>query len=167
MMLLQAMQQDIAAGFLDSSDAVMLINTHNVKQAQMIWAYKVKRNKELMSQREMEKIQLNNEGAKEAAMIAQQAAAEQQQLKMQFDMAMKQMELQAEVEKERLKLDYQYRMNVESNMTKLQISDQDNEGRVGSAAIQGEAKQISQQIAAQATIEAARMKKETGGNEKK
>jgi hypothetical protein len=166
-MLMQAMQPDIANGYLDSVDAGTLIYTHNVKQAFQIWGFKVKRAKELMQQREMEKIQLNNEGAKEAAMIAQQAAAEQQQLKMQFDMSMKQMELQAEVEKERLKLDYQYRMNVESNMTKLQISDQDNEGRVGSAAIQGEAKQISQQIAAQATIEAARMKKETGGNEKK
>jgi hypothetical protein len=167
MMLLQAMQEDIRAGFLDSSDSVTLINTHNVKQAEMIWSYKVKRNKEMMQQQEMQKIELNNQGAKEAAMIAQQAASEQQQMKMQFDMAMKQMELQAEIEKERLKLDYQYRMNTESNMTKLQISDQDNEGRVGSAAIQGEAKQISQQIAAQATIEAARMKKETGGNEKK
>jgi hypothetical protein len=82
-------------------------------------------------------------------------------------MAMKQMELQAEIEKERLKLDYQYRMNSESNMTKIAISEQDNEGRVGSAVVQGDAKTTSQQIAAQATIEAARMKKETGGNEKK
>lgn len=166
-MLLQAMQQDIAQGTLDSSDAVMLINTHNVKQAQMIWSYKVKRNKELMQQQEMQKIQLNNEGAKEAAMIAQQAAAEQEQAKMQFELAKLQMTLDADLQKEQMKLDYQYRMNSESNMTKLQISDQDNEGRVGSAAIQGEAKQVSQQIASQATIEAARMKKETAGNEKK
>jgi hypothetical protein len=48
MWLLQQMQGDIANGYLNTSDAVLLVNTKNVKQAQSIWAYRVKKEKEKM-----------------------------------------------------------------------------------------------------------------------
>jgi hypothetical protein len=166
-MLLQAMQQDIANGFLDSSDAVLLVNTHNVKQAQMIWAYRVKRAKEMLQQQEIQKIQLNNEGAKEAAMIAQQQAAELEQQKMQFEMQKLQMNYQYELQKLQMELSAKASMNTENNLTKLEVADVDNDGRVGSASVQGQAKMTAQQIAAQAQIESAKLKKESGGNEKK
>lgn len=167
MMLLQAMQQDIANGLLDSSDAVMLINTHNVKQAQMIWSYRVKRAKEMMQQQEMEKIRLNNEGAKEAAMIAQQQAAMLEQQRMEFELTKEQMKYEFELNKLQMQLQANAGMNTENNMTKLEIADVDRDGRVGSASVQGQAKMTSQQIAANAQVEAARLKKESGGNEKK
>lgn len=167
MMLLQAMQQDIASNLLDSSDAVMLINTHNVKQAQMIWSYRVKKAKEMMQQQEMEKIRLNNEGAKEAAMIAQQAAAEMEMQRMEFEMQKDQMKYEYELSRLQMQLEAQAGMNLENNMTKLEIADVDKDGRVGSASVQGQAKMTAQQIAANAQVEAARLKKESGSNEKK
>jgi hypothetical protein len=83
--LLQQMQQDIANGFLDSSDAAMLINTHNVKQAMMIWAYKVKKAKQAKEQAAMAQIEANNRGASEAAQVAGQIDMQ----KMQMDYEMK------------------------------------------------------------------------------
>lgn len=166
-MLLQIMQQDITNGLLDSSDAIMLINTHNVKQAQMIWSYRVKRAKEMLQQQELQKIQLNNEGAKEAAMIAQQQAAAIEQQRMQFELQKEQMKYQFELQKLQMTLDAQANMNLENNMTKLEIADVDRDGRVGSASVQGQAKMTAQQIASQAKLEGDRIKAENVGNEKK
>ncbi|MEO7140841.1 MAG: hypothetical protein ABIY51_11270, partial [Ferruginibacter sp.] len=60
MWLLQLMSADIQNGFLDSSDAVTLVNTKNVKQAQGIWSFKVKRAKQQMQQEKMAQIQAQN-----------------------------------------------------------------------------------------------------------
>lgn len=45
-LLYSMMQEDIKAGNLDSSDAITIINTCNIKQAQQILAYRVKTNKQ-------------------------------------------------------------------------------------------------------------------------
>lgn len=167
MWLLQQMQGDIANGFLDSSDAALLVNTHNVKQAQIIWAYKVKKNKQMMQQNEMQKIQLNNQGAKEAAAIAQEQATMQQQMMMQFELQKKQMELQAELMKEKMKIESMERIALQNNMTKLEVSGNEGSAKVEASARQAEAKVESQFIAAQAAIEKQEIANEKPANTEK
>jgi hypothetical protein len=98
--LLQQMQNDIANGFLDSSDAAMLINTHNVKQAMMIWAYKVKKAKEAIEQSKMAQIQENNKGAAEAADRATRGQA--QNLQMESQLRIQELMAKGQIDKELL-----------------------------------------------------------------
>ncbi len=162
--LLQQMQQDIANGFLDASDAVTLINTHNIKQAQQIWAYKVKKNKELAQRNELEKIEANNRGAGEAAQIAAQLEQQQKQLEWEFELQKeqmrimgelkkKEMELQAELQIKQLELSVKSQMNTESNTAKVVAQDSASQAKVISQQIAQETKLASDEINAVASIE--------------
>jgi hypothetical protein len=119
MWLLQQMQGDIANGFLDSSDAAMLINTHNVKQAMMIWAYKVKKAKEALEQSKMAQIQANNEGAAAAADRATQGQAQNLQMEHQF--ALEKIQVQGQVDERLLdkKLQVEAQVAQSESMTKV------------------------------------------------
>jgi hypothetical protein len=131
MWLLQQMQQDIANGFLDSSDAAILINTHNVKQAMMIWAYKVKKAKEAQAQQQMAQIQENNRGSAEAAQIAIQG----DMAKMDKQTQNKIIEIQAQGEEDR-----------KTEMVRAQ-------GKNADSQTQASAKVYGSQIAANAAIQ--------------
>lgn len=147
--LLQQMNADIVSGYLDSSDAVTLVNTHNAKQAQMIWAYKVKKAKEEMNQQKMAEIQTQNQGAQQAAIIAQQGAVQQQQMQMQFELAKKQMELNAELEAKRITAESNERMKLMDSQTKLAVSNETADAKIQSVDVAGQHSQIKQAIANQ------------------
>jgi len=162
--LLQQMQQDIANGFLDASDAVTLINSHNPKQAQQIWAYKVKKNKEIAQQNELAKIEANNRGASEAAMMAAQLEGQQKQVEYDFELQKEQMRIMGELKKEEMRLQAELsmkqlemavkqQMNTETAESKMITQDGANQAKVISQQISAESKIISDQIAAEAAIE--------------
>jgi len=143
MWLLQQMQQDIANGFLNTSDAVMLVNTHNAKEAQMIWAYRVKKEKEKMQEYELQKIQMNNQGASEAAQMAAQLKAQEVDQDWQYKLQEKQMELQATLQMEQMKLDTQLQMKQMEVMAKVQVGEGSDNAKVTAANITAEAKIIA------------------------
>ncbi len=144
--LYQMMQADIMNGFLDSSDAVTLVNTHNVKQAQMIWAYRVKKAKQAIQDQKMKELQLTNDGMAQQAQIAQQATA--QQLLMEYDLKAKlrQMELESMERIEMMKVQSMEKIAFYSNNTKLQVAGADHDGKVVSAETQAQAKLVSTQV---------------------
>ncbi len=147
--LLQQMQMDIQNGWLDTSDAVLLVNTKNVKQAQMIWAHRVKKAKEKQQQQELAKIQANNEGQQQSAMMAQQMTSEQRQTEMQFELQKEQMRLQAELEKERMKIESMERIAMMNSQTKLAVAEESGSSKVNSHMLQGNAMIEKQKIANQ------------------
>ena len=110
MWLMQNMQADIQNELLDSSDAVYLINTKNVKQAQMIWSYRVKAAKEKRQQYEMQKIQEQNQGTQQAAKIAQEGAMQQKQMEYQFELEKEQLRISGELQKEQMRVESQERI---------------------------------------------------------
>jgi hypothetical protein len=79
-LLLQAMQGDIANGFLDSADVAYILTVHNVKQAQMIFAHKVKKNKENIENAKLAHEQATFKGQQESAAMASQMKAQEIQL---------------------------------------------------------------------------------------
>lgn len=87
--LLQSMAENIKAGYLDESDVIMIMNTYNLKQAQQMIAYKVKKGKEKRQQEAMALQQANGEVQVRSAQAAEQAKQQTLQLeyslKMQFD----------------------------------------------------------------------------------
>lgn len=146
MWLLQQMQVDIQNQLLDTSDAVTLVNTKSAKQAQMIWAYKVKKNKEIMQQNEMAKIRENNMGAQQAAMVASQLEQQKVDQEWSYKLQEKQMELMADIKKKELELNVQ----VQLKQMELMVKDKMNMDMVGGkenvADITGQAKIISASI---------------------
>lgn len=118
-LLLMQIQQDQAQGLLDTADALYILNVYNVKQAQQMLAYKVRKNREAQQKAEMAKIQENNQGAQQAALVAEQA--KQQTLQLEWSLKMQYMErekqLEAMIKQQELQL--KYGMNNENNQTKI------------------------------------------------
>lgn len=141
MWLMQQLQQDIANGFLDTSDAIQVINTHNAKQAQQILAYRVKKSKQAMQQQEIQKIQAANEGNERTAQAAEAGRQQTLQMEYQFKTQIRQMELQAELQKAAMELEAKRGMNSETAGAK-----------VNAAVITGDAKVESAEIAAHASM---------------
>lgn len=118
-MIIQGMQQDKMAGLIDDSDIIMILNTYNIKQAQQMLAYKVKKSKQDMQQNEQAKIQSTVQGQQQSAQQtqqnAQQLSAQDHQQKMdeinltkQWDLKIKGMDVQAKAA-----------MNTENNQVKV------------------------------------------------
>jgi hypothetical protein len=125
--LLMAIQQDQAQGFLDSADALYIMNVYNIKQAQQMLAYKARKNKESMQKAEMAKIQENNQGAQQAALVAEQA--KQQTLQVEWGLKTQYMEREKELTGMLMQMEMQmkYGMNNENNQTKVTTTVLQNE----------------------------------------
>lgn len=145
--LMQAMQQDIANGFLNAADAITLINTKNVKEAQMIWAYRVKKEKENQQQQRMAEIQAQQQGNMQAAQIAQQAEAQKFQMQAELELQKEQMRIQGELEKERMRIESAERIAMANNNTKIQVSSEQGSAKENSTHIAGQSSIMKQQIA--------------------
>lgn len=147
MWLMQAMQQDIANGFLSSADAITLINTKNVKEAQMIWAYRVKKEKENQQQQKMAEIQAQQQGNMQAAQIAQQAEQQRFQMQAELELQKEQMRIQGELEKERMRIESAERIAMYHNNTKLQVSTNEKDAKENATHIAGQSSIMKQQVA--------------------
>lgn len=134
--LLQLMQGDVVNGFLDSSDAVLIVNTHNVKQAQSIWAYRVKKAKQQMQNDKMQQIQQQNQGAQQAAQIASQSQQQLFQAEAQLKIQLKQIEVDGDIRKEELKQQYTLQGIREQNLAKQAVADTTGTAKVISSHVQ-------------------------------
>lgn len=155
--LLQQMNSDIVNGYLDSSDAVTLVNTKNAKQAQQIWAYKVKKAKEALQQQKMAEIQAQNEGNQQNTMIAQQGQMELFKMQAQLEIYKQQIVSQTELEKEKIRMQAQldmkqmemgirYQIGSEQNQTKEKVQDSISTSKVISTQIAAEGTTAKQHI---------------------
>lgn len=85
-LLYQQMQFDIQNGFLDTSDALYIMNVYNLKQAQMILAYRAKRNKQDIEQNKQAATAQTIQGQQQSAQQAQQMAMQLEQVQHQNKM---------------------------------------------------------------------------------
>jgi len=145
--LMQAMQQDIANGFLNSSDAVLLINTKNVKEAQVIWAYRVKKEKERQQKQKMAEMQAQQENNMQAQQAAAQVAQQQFQMESQFELQKEQMRIDGELQKEKMRIESAERIALANNNTKLQMSSNETDAKQNSTQIAGQSSIMKQQVA--------------------
>jgi len=150
--LMQAMQQDIANGVLNTSDAVMLVNTKNVKQAQMIWAYKVRKEKERLQEQRMAEIQAQNEGTQQTAQMAQEAKMQEFQMQAELEIRKEQMRIQGELEKERMRIESAERIAMMGSNAKVQVATYTGDAKENSTQIASQSAVLKQQIANDAKI---------------
>lgn len=118
-LLLMQIQQDQAMGLLDSADALYILNVYNVKQAQQMLAYKVRKNKEAAEKAKMAINQQTIEGQQQSAMMAEQAKRETIEHEWNLKFQYLQMEKDLEARNLQLELQVKDKMNNENNQTKL------------------------------------------------
>lgn len=118
-LLLMQIQQDQAMGLLDSADALYILNVYNVKQAQQMLAYKVRKNKEAAEKAKMAINQQTIEGQQQSAMMTEQAKRETLEHEWNLKFQYLQMEKDLEARNMQLELQVKDKMNNENNQTKL------------------------------------------------
>lgn len=117
--LVSNMQQNIAAGTLDLSDAVMIVNTNNLKAAEMKLAYKVKKNKAQMQKDAMANQQQTIQGQQQSAAQTAQAAIQLEQLQQKGKMDIENMRSQTQIKVEGMKLQSAEGIALQNNQAKV------------------------------------------------
>ena len=173
--IMQQVQGDIVNGFLDTSDAILIINTHNAKQAMEILAYRVKKAKDNINKQKMAELQSTNQANMQIAQMAQQEKFQLLQMELQTKMQINRDTLQVELQKEQMKIQAElqirqyemqikYGMNTDMASAKVQAAEITASAKVASAHIQGADSHIGKIIDGEASItkqKVANEKKET------
>lgn len=120
--IMQQVQQDIANGLLNTSDAIFIISTHNAKQSMQILSYRVDKAKDQMAQQKQAEIQAQNQGAQQSAQIAAQSQQQMLAMELQSKEKQKQMEVEGEIQKELIRQQHALQISRETNMQKLQAN---------------------------------------------
>lgn len=179
--LLQQMQMDIQNGFLDTSDAVMLVNTKSAKEAQMIWAYRVRKAKERAQQYELEKIQMQSDANAQVAMASEQAKQQTMMLQGELELKKEEMRIMGELQKEQMRLQAQVQMkmleiqvkdkiNMDMSDAKRDVADTTAEAKIIASSIDQQGKAIANTISGEAAIakqEIANQKPQSKSSSKK
>ena len=145
--LMEMMAADIQNGYLDSADAITLINTKNVKQAQQMWAFKVARTKKNMQEQELRKLQTTNEGNAQLAQTAQQTTFQTMQMQQDFELKKEAMRIQGELQKEAMRIASQERIVQIQTGGKIHANSETAQAKILSTEIQGNHAQHKQIIA--------------------
>lgn len=122
MWIMNQVQQDIANGFLNVSDAILIISTHNAKQALSILSYRVDKAKENMAQQKQAEIQAQGQQAQQAAAIAAQTQMQMKQMEADVEIRKKELEVQGELQKEQLRQQYALQIARETNLSKESVA---------------------------------------------
>ena len=123
-------------GLIEPSDKILVMSIRNLKQADMVLAYKIKKRKEEMQKNEMAKIQAQQQGSEQAAMIAIQGKQQELELSTQSQIAVINAQMQWQYIIEKMK----------------------KENDINEAKVHAESKVIASQIAADASLMKEQMK---------
>jgi hypothetical protein len=110
-MLLQQVQAGQAGGMLDIEDAIVIQNTDNLKVAQQILAYKIKKRREQAQQDAMQQQQMNGQIQMQSAQAAEQA--KQQTLQLEAQVKSQLIQVEKEMDAKLLEMKYQYELMLE------------------------------------------------------
>ena len=146
--LMQILQASVAQGQVDFEDAVFIENINNIKQAQQVLAYRIKKKREEAEERSMKQQQMNGQIQQEAAQSAEQA--KQQTLQMEFQMKSEMEKLKHQLDLEIQKAKHEHELQIEELKagTKLEASAYDNlpTKEAGMQMMQDELPQSSQPV---------------------
>lgn len=101
--LLQSMAQYKAAGLMEPEDEFMIMNTDNLKVAQQILAFKIKKRKKEEEEKAARMQQMNGQIQQQSAVVAEQAKQQTIQIEGQVKAQVEQVKIQGQIEIERVK----------------------------------------------------------------
>jgi D-ribose pyranose/furanose isomerase RbsD len=133
--LAQRINLAIQSGQITLADAIMLENLGNMKYAEVMLAYKIKKNDEEKQQRAMEQQQMNGQIQMQSAQAAE--AAKQQTLQMEINLKSQYLQLEKQLESQLLAMKLQNEAMIEQG--KL-------EGKINTAKIEADSREYIAQI---------------------
>jgi len=128
-MLMQQVQAGQAGGLLDIEDAIIIQNTDNLKVAQQILAYKIRKRKEQEEEKAMRMQQMNAEVQMQSAQAAEQA--KQQTIQVEGQVKSQLIQVEKELEAKLLEMKYQYELMLEEMRQngKVKAKKEENKGK--------------------------------------
>lgn len=128
-MLMQQVQAGQANGMLDIEDAIIIQNTDNLKVAQQLLAYKVKKRRAEEEEKSMRQQQMNAQVQQESAMAAEQA--KQQTIQVETQSKAQLVQIEKEYEMKLMEMKYQFEMQLEQirQQGKVLTKDMENTGK--------------------------------------
>jgi hypothetical protein len=133
--LSRRIEQAIQSNQITLADAMMIENLENLKYAEVLLGYRIKKNQEETQQRAMEAQQMNGQIQQQSAMAAEQAKQQTLQMEAQVKMQMIQMEKQLESQLLAMKL-----------QNEAMIEQGKIEGKINTAKIESDSREYIQQI---------------------
>jgi hypothetical protein len=109
--LMQQVQAGQANGLLDIEDSVIIQNTDNLKVAQQLLAYKIKKRREQEEEKAIRMQQMNAETQQQSALVAEQA--KQQTLQVEGQVKAQIEQVKGQMQMELMKVKYEYEMQLE------------------------------------------------------
>jgi hypothetical protein len=128
-MLMQQVQAGQAGGLLDIEDAIIIQNTDNLKVAQQLLAFKVKKRREQEEEKAMRQQQMNAQVQQQSAMVAEQA--KQQTIQVEGQMKAQLIQVEKELDSKLLEMKYQYELQLEQlrQTGKVVTKQEENKGK--------------------------------------
>jgi len=128
-MLMQQVQASQMNGLLDIEDAIIIQNTDNLKVAQQLLAYKIKKRREEEEDKAMRMQQMNAQVQQESAMVAEQS--KQQTIQVEGQMKAQLIQLEKELDAKMLEMKYQYELQLEQlrQTGKVATKEVENKGK--------------------------------------
>ena len=119
-MLMQQVQAGQAGGLLDIEDAIIIQNTDNLKVAQQLLAYKIRKRKEEEEAKAMRQQQMNAEVQMQSAQVAEQA--KQQTIQVEGQVKAQVIQVEKEFDAKLLEIKYQYELQLEEMRQKGKVT---------------------------------------------
>jgi hypothetical protein len=128
-MLMQQVQAGQAGGMLDIEDAIIIQNTDNLKVAQQLLAFKIKKRREQEEEKAMRQQQMNAQVQQQSAMVAEQA--KQQTIQVEGQMKAQLIQVEKELDSKLLEMKYQYELQLEQlrQTGKVVTKQEENKGK--------------------------------------
>ncbi len=133
--LSRRIEQAIQSNQITLADAMMIENLENLKYAEVLLGYRIKKNQEEAQQRAMEAQQMNGQVQQQSAMAAEQAKQQTLQMEAQIKMQIIQMEKQLDSQLLAMKL-----------QNEAMIEQGKLEGKINTAKIEADSREYVQQI---------------------
>lgn len=126
---MQQVQAGQANGMLDIEDAIIIQNTDNLKVAQQLLGYKIKKRKAEEEQKAIRMQQMNAQTQQESAMVAEQA--KQQTIQVEGQVKAQLIQLEKEMDAKMLEMKYQYELQLEQmrQTGKVTTKEVENKGK--------------------------------------
>lgn len=126
-MLMQQVQASQAGGLLDIEDAIIIQNTDNLKVAQQLLAYKIRKRREQEEEKAMRAQQMNAQVQQESAMVAEQA--KQQTIQVEGQVKSQLIQVEKQFEAELLQMKYQFELQLEEMRQTGKVTTKEVENR--------------------------------------
>lgn len=127
--LMQQVQAGQANGLLDIEDAVIIQNTDNLKVAQQLLAYKIKKRREQEEEKAIRMQQMNAETQQQSAIVAEQAKQQTLQVEGQVKAQIEQVKGQMQMELMKIKYEYEMQLEEMRQTGKVVTKEVENKGK--------------------------------------